>query len=171
MPPSDATSRDGEATRQRLLALIRDSPGVHKSALCDASSLAWGTVDYHLRLLVRAGQVTLARAGRQTKVFPGRLSEERERLLATLAREPTARIAGALKERPDQGLGALVDRLGLSPKVVRRHIVRLLEHGLLERAGRHRPLYRLRPGAVELLDAPEPGTAPVVVVPLDQGTR
>jgi predicted transcriptional regulator len=139
-------------TRERLFALIEREPGLHKTALCAATGLAWGTVDYHLRLLSRAGRVTMARVGRETRCFPGQLAPQHESLLATLTSGPSARIALALRHMPGQGVGALSERLGLSSKVVRRHLLLLVDRGLLERAGFHRPRYQLRPEAEPLLD-------------------
>lgn len=148
--PAEAPAPPG--TRDHLLALIEREPGLHKTALCEATGLAWGTVDYHLRLLSRAGRVTMARIGRETRCFPGQLAPPHESLLATLTSGPATRIALALRHMPGQGVGALSEQLGLSAKVVRRHLLRLLDHGLLERAGFHRPRYQLRPGAEPLLD-------------------
>jgi predicted transcriptional regulator len=140
-------------TREEILGLIERKPGLHKTALCEATGLAWGTVDYHLRLLSRAGRVTMARVGRETRCFPGQLPARHESLLATLTSAPAQRIALALRHMPGQGVGALSEQLGLSSKVVRRHLLRLLDHGLLERAGFHRPRYQLRPEAAPFLDA------------------
>jgi predicted transcriptional regulator len=138
-----------KSSRERLLDLIRSQPGLHKSALCQETGLAWGTVDYHLRLLRRGNLVSQHVDGRTTRVFPADL-RHRQSLLAALADEPAARIAAAVHQAP-QRAGALSDRLGLSPKVVRRHLARLLREGLLVREGDHRPLYRVADDAHGLL--------------------
>lgn len=152
MPVGVSQGEDGP-TRLRLLALIEHEPGLHKTALCEATGLAWGTVDYHLRLLSRSGRVTLARVGRETRCFPGQLPASHEALLVSLTSGPAQRIALALRHMPGQGVGALSEQLGLSAKVVRRHLLRLVDHGFLERAGVYRPRYQLRAGAMPRLDA------------------
>lgn len=148
-----ATMQGQLGTRDQILGLIEREPGLHKTALCDATGLAWGTVDYHLKLLARAGRVTLARIGRETRCFPGQLAPQNESLLATLTSGPAARIALALRHMPGQGVGALSEQLGLSSKVVRRHLLRLVDTGVLVRAGFHRPRYQVRPEAEPLLAA------------------
>lgn len=156
--------RGASASRDRLLALIHRQPGVHKSALCEATGLAWGTVDYHLRMLARGGLVSAQPAGRATRLFPALLLARQREQLAALAEPPASRIAALLRRSPGQGNQALSQRLDLSSKVVRRHLLRLVSEGLVEREGTRRPVYRLRAEAEPLLDglAPQgPAAAPL----------
>lgn len=151
------------SSRERLLALIRDRPGLHKSALCHETGLAWGTVDYHLRLLERGNLVSRHSVGRTTRLFPAGL-RERQSVLATLADHAAARILAAVREAP-QRMGSLSDHLGLSPKVVRRHVARLLHEGLLLRDGDHRPVYRAAEVAMDLADDGEDDLKALVALP------
>lgn len=152
MPGVPLSDPAAGASRARLLALIHRQPGVHKSALCEATGLAWGTVDYHLRLLARGGLVSAQPAGRATRFFPALLVAREREQMAALAEAPASRIAALLRRSPGQGNQALSERLDLSSKVVRRHLLRLVREGLVEREGTHRPVYRLRSEADALLD-------------------
>lgn len=133
-------------TRERLLALVRASPGLHKSALCAESGLAWGTVDYHLRVLARKGLVTTHQAGRETRCFPGDLAPRQTAQMAALADGTGSRIAFVLRHCPGQGVGELSQQLGLSSKVVRLRLLRMVEEGMVERVGTHRPRYSIGAG-------------------------
>ncbi len=142
----------GASTRDRILEAIRAQPGLHKSALCSLLGLAWGTVDYHLRVLVREGRIALWPAGRETRCFPGGLHARHRALLAALADARGSRIALLLRHVPGQGVGEIGERLGLSAKVVRRRLLRMVEDGMLEREGTHRPRYSFGSGAVGLFE-------------------
>lgn len=139
-------------TRDRLLHAIRASPGINKTALCATLGLAWGTVDYHLRRLSRDRQVALRPEGRETRCFPGGLEPHRKALLSALADGSGSRIAFVLRHCPGQGVGALSQQLGLSSKVVRRRLLRMVEDGMLERVGTHRPRYSLGSAVHGLLE-------------------
>jgi predicted transcriptional regulator len=139
-------------TRERLLDTIRSRPGINKSGLCTALGLAWGTVDYHLRVLVREGRVALRPEGRETRCFPGGLETGRRVVLAALADGSGSRIAFVLRHSPGQGVGELSQQLGLSSKVVRRRLLRMVEDGMLERVGKHRPRYSLGSQVHHLLE-------------------
>lgn len=155
------------SSRERLLDLIRRRPGLHKSALCAETGLAWGTVDYHLRLLERGNLVSRHCAGRTTRLFPSDLRQSQS-LLAALADHTSARILATLRKEP-QRMSALSDRLRLAPKVVRRHLVRLQRDGLLVRDGAHRPVYRVREAVDDVVDGLVDG--PDTASPLTATTR
>lgn len=141
------------STRDRLLALISSQPGIHKKALCDAAGVAWGTVDYHLGKLHRHGLIGVRKVGRTLHCFPGG-DAPASPAPTTLLVGHGPRIAEVLRQAPGQGLRGISDVLGLSPKVVRRHLVRMLEAGVAERHGRHRPIYRLHPDAQAAVESP-----------------
>lgn len=139
--------RDGDATRRRLLAIIRDRPGIHKAGLCEESGLAWGTVHYHLRVLERARTVVIDAGRREARIFPDGTPERHRAWLGALRNPDSPRILGELQDAPGQGVTDLSRRLGLSPKVVRRHLDRMHRRGLVERTDDRRPEYRPHPDA------------------------
>lgn len=170
--PVPPAPRGGSPSREQLLAAVHARPGINKSALCAALGLAWGTVDYHLRVLVRDGHVTLRPEGRETRCFPGGLQPSHKALLSALADGSGQRIAFVLRHCPGQGIGALSQRLGLSSKVVRRRLVRMLEAGMLQRVGTYRPRYSLGSGVDSLFEevvGQQPGEPGITLTERDPG--
>jgi DNA-binding transcriptional ArsR family regulator len=146
-PAHEATAVQGRAslspTRQRLLALVAAQPGINKSRLCAGLGVAWGTVAYHVHILATAGLVEVEAVGREVNLFPRGLSEGQRRLLKVL-REPTAlQVVEALGLVRETGLQDLSAQLGVSRKIVRRHLVQLLEAGLVQDKGTRRARYAL----------------------------
>lgn len=130
-------------TRQRLLALVAAHPGINKSRLCDGLGVAWGTVAYHVHILANAGLVDVEAVGREVNLFPRGLSESQRRLLKAL-REPAAlQVLEALGTVRETGLQELSTQLGVSRKVVRRHLAQLLEAGVIQDKGTRRARYAL----------------------------
>lgn len=134
---------DLSPTRQRLLALVAEQPGINKSRLCTRLGVAWGTVAYHVHILASAGLVDVESVGREVNLFPRGLAEGQRRLLKAL-RDPAAvqvvEALGAVREASLQGLST---QLGLSRKVVRRHLAQLLAAGLVQDKGTRRARYAL----------------------------
>ena len=158
-PPGTHRST-GARTRERLLAAIQGRPGLHKSALCAELGLAWGTVDYHLRVLARQGLVSIWPAGRETRCFPGGLHPRQKALLSALADGCGSRIALLLRHFPGRGIGEMSEQLGLSSKVVRRRLLRMVEDGMVQRTGTHRPRYSFGSGVVGLFEEVEGAARP-----------
>lgn len=156
---------DGRTSRDRLLQLIQHRPGLNKSALCAATGLAWGTVDYHLRMLARSGLVSSEVEGRVTRLFPAASNVRHQRLLLLLSEAPASRIASLLRQQPGLRNGSLSQSLALSPKVVRRHLRRLVREGLVLQQGMHRPEYRLMARAESLLAGLDDGGVALAGLP------
>ena len=130
-------------TRQRLLALVAAQPGINKSRLCAGLGVAWGTVAYHVHILATSGLIDVEAVGREVNLFPRGLSESQRRLLKAL-REPTAlQVVEALGLVRETGLQDLSAQLGVSRKVVRRHLAQLLQAGLVQDKGTRRARYAL----------------------------
>lgn len=150
--------RDGEATRKRILACARRNPGIHKSDLCEELGLAWGTVSHHLRILRQQGDLQLVREGRKLCLFPSGQDLDDLRWAALLRDEICSSLVRGLEKQPGARLADLADRLGVSRKVVRRHLDNLEEERIIQHRGEYQRRYELDHGAARRLglEVPEP---------------
>ena len=148
--------RDGKATRKALMATIRERPGIHKAALCEASGLAWGTVHYHLRVLERRKDIVIDSSLREARIFAAQVSPRQRAWIRVMSNPHGPRIMDELAPDRGQAVSELSERLGLSPKVVRTQLTRFHEEGLVEREGDHRPEYRATHDALQDLTPPPP---------------
>jgi predicted transcriptional regulator len=155
--PESPKSVDGSnaglpaSTRDALVDIIRARPGINKSGLCESSNLAWGTIHYHVELLRRQGRIQVVETGWESLHFVGLLAPHEMAWIAAL-REQQARL---VLERLDDGearrAGELAQAMGLSRKVIRRHLTVLGDAGIVEKRGYRQALYRLRTEARGLL--------------------
>lgn len=136
----------GTLTSQRLLDILRHSPGVPLCELAKRAELASGTLYYHLRRLRAAGHLQVVPAGRRRLAFlatgdePTRLAPR----LAQLRGKSARKTALIVLRRPGIRLADIAAETGLSRRAVAYHLRRLEELGLAstvrERAGtRARP--------------------------------
>ncbi len=142
--------RDGAATRNLICEQVRERPGIHKSELCRALDLAWGTVTYHLRLLEKRGQLRCIARGRQVNIFPAGVPELHMRWLSAL-REDIG-ILPALADGLEAKVGDLSSELGLPRRIIRRHLANLEEDGFISKEGPG----RIRLAGAVLPDLPLP---------------
>ena len=147
----DETGRDGESTRARLLAAIGARPGSNKKELAQALGIGWNTVRHHVRILERRRQVVVETRGWDHEVYLALVPPEHRAWLRALNDPGSGGIIRTLGAHGDSRLGALSASVGLSPKVVRRSLLRLLADGLVERVpAPGRPRYRSRGPPPEL---------------------
>lgn len=144
--------RDGEATRARIQAAVAASPGINVRQLCQGLDLAWSTVAYHLGVLRHRQAIQASKDGRDLHLFSGDVPQGVRAALRVLRDDDTERVLSAILETPNQGVYGLSTRLGLSHKVVRKHIGRLRDAGLVEKMGEYRPRYRSTRDALRFLD-------------------
>jgi DNA-binding transcriptional ArsR family regulator len=113
-PHAGATGRDGPRTRMRIMEAIRARPGITPTEVCRDLDLAWTTVHHHVRVLERTGAVLCQDRGRHLH-------------LKAVADDTEAQILERLNSTPSiQGLSR---DLGLSRKVVRRYLERMMNDG------------------------------------------
>jgi predicted transcriptional regulator len=134
--------------RERLLDLVRASPGI---ALADAARLAGlrrNTAVYHLSRLEKEGLVSSLRKGRARLYFaPGGLDQRAHAdALAALRHPVTLDIAQEVGEKPGLDQQSLCARFGIAPSLAHWHANRLVESGVVtaQRDGRR---VRYYPGA------------------------
>lgn len=129
--------------RQRLLNLVNTEPGINKTSLCGRLGVAWGTVAYHVEVLACAGLIEVKPEGREANLFPRGLADSRRRLLLALRAPDAQLVLGAVGAVRQSSLLELSRRIGLSRKVVRRHLAQLQAAGLVQDKGTRRPRYAL----------------------------
>jgi predicted transcriptional regulator len=118
--------------RKRILGLVEKSPGLSISDICEGTGRRWGTVKHHLHLLEAADLLKGVRRGRERNYFPPRTARgERERL-ALLRQDRASELAQAVLEEPGVVQRSLTRNLGVTRKVLRHHVERLKQAGLLE---------------------------------------
>lgn len=127
-------------SRERLLAAIRDTPGLPVTDLAARTGVPRNTATYHLRRLEREGLVTSSRSGRVRVWFvPGTGATRAEApAYAALRHQTTRAIAMEVAAAPGVDQQALCQRFGLAPSLAHWHADRLVECGLVrkERDGR-----------------------------------
>jgi DNA-binding transcriptional ArsR family regulator len=148
-----AVFRDGEGTRTRILEAVAGSPGINVRQLCQRLDLAWSTVAYHLGVLRHRQALHVTKAGRDLHLFCGDVPQGVRAALRVLRDDDAERVLEAVLETPNQGVYWLSTTLGLSHKVVRKHLGRLRDAGLVEKMGEYRPRYRSTLEAIRFLDS------------------
>jgi predicted transcriptional regulator len=128
-------------SRDRLLTVIRERPGLPVTDLADAAGVPRNTATYHLRRLEREGLAVSQRSGRVRVWFvPGGLARKDEAsAFAALRHDTTRAIAMEVAAQPGLDQQALCARFGLAPSLAHWHADRLVQSGLVrkERDGRH----------------------------------
>lgn len=142
--------RDGDSTRRRILALIEAAPGTSMSALGHRLMLSRATVRHHVAILAQEGLVHVHTGGWSTEVYRADVPPTHVPWLRALRDERTETVFSALVSRPGQGVYALSDQLGWSRKVVRKHLSRLMDEGMVRRLGTARPRYVPEPAPADL---------------------
>lgn len=130
---------------------VHDHPGIHKSELCRLLDLGWGTVSHHLHVLERGDLIWFEPDGRRVRVFPLAPCEHPLELL--LGNDVDAEIIRLLCERPGQVVEGLSAALGRSNDVIRTHLRRLHDAGLLDRINDRPQTYSPRAGVLPRLRA------------------
>lgn len=146
-----AWDRDGEKTRERMLEAILQDPGIHLAELGKRLGLSWSTVSYHARQLAKQGRIQVEKGFRERRLYGPQVPALHKPWLAALRDEDTTRVLHALLEAPAsvRQLGA---SLGLSHKVIRRHLATLEQSGLVHRRGDTRTLFEVSAADVALID-------------------
>jgi predicted transcriptional regulator len=145
-------------TRQRILAAIQADPGVHFGSLRRTMGISSGTLDYHLAILLRRGDVfDLHRDGYRcffTKGTKGFFLDAILAMKAAGARQITVALEGGAAMSATE----LGGKTGLALSTVSYHVQRMVRTGLLQEVitGRARTL-RLSALAWRILGRNGPG--------------
>jgi predicted ArsR family transcriptional regulator len=139
-----AAMRDGPRMRARIQAEVAATPGVSLNELAARLGVYWNTVHHHVKVLCRKGLLHVEDRGWRHELYPMATPPEHRAWLRALHDKDSSQVLAALLEEPGIGVYQLSDDLGLSRKVIRAHLARLMEDGLVDKVGHTRPRYRPR---------------------------
>ncbi|MEA3202526.1 MAG: Sugar-specific transcriptional regulator TrmB [Thermoplasmata archaeon] len=145
--------RDGPAMRARIQAQVAACPGISINELSARLGVYWNTVHHHVCVLQRKGLLHVEDRGWRHELYATATPPAHRPWLRALHDRDALQVLAALLEEPGLGVYQLSDELGLSRKVIRAQLARLLEDGLVDKVGHSRPRYRPRepPDEVGLL--------------------
>jgi predicted transcriptional regulator len=161
--------------RAQLMALIEAEPGVHMREVRRRLQLANGKALHHLRLLERSGHVTAVANGGVRSYYPKGATDYRTMAAAPVLRSGTARaLVHAVLRAPGRAEHELATELGISPRTLNYHVLRLRLHGLLDlqatgRTTTVRPTTLAREVVHWLAHAGSPAVTPAPSQPLSRG--
>lgn len=135
---------DAGSTRDRLVRIIQEEPGINKSGLCERSGLAWGTIHYHVRLLRRDGRIQVMETPWEALHFAAGLAPQEMAWTAALRESQRLELAESIGAAAGLRASELARRLGWSRKVIGRHLTVLGKAGVLEKRGQRQAVYSLR---------------------------
>lgn len=131
----------GERSRERLLGIIRQHRGVHKSELCRLAGYGWGNVGHHVDVLKDDGLVETETRGRLLWIFDAQVSGRDRDMIVAIRPSPARRIMQALGLQPKATIRSLSDELAVSKKVIRHHLSVLRRVDVVEQLEGHPPAY------------------------------
>lgn len=166
--------------RRRINEIIREEPGIKISQLCKEAQAGWGTVNYHLHVLKRAGLIVSRATGRDCLLFSSDYPAEDLPVTEALRRGRAERLAEAIAQKPGASQKELCAQVHMTRKIIRRYVGLLTDAGLVsERREAQYQRYYPNPLLVKHLRAAadgkpagpiEPGPAPPAEAP-DPATR
>ena len=144
----------GSPTREIALRIVAGEPGIPLTRLRARLGVSWGTLFYHLQILVARGRIRILRQGRRRLAFTSQpvVSEASIVAAGVLEGRTALRIARAIRAHPDARIHELAAATGETQRVVYYHVRRFLQAGVVTRSSptRHFGL-QLAPGVAELL--------------------
>ncbi|AUX10481.1 ArsR family transcriptional regulator [Halalkaliarchaeum desulfuricum] len=119
--------------RRRIAEYVRSNPGVHFSAIVRELDLATGQTQYHLRKLLRRGEVTAEERHGQTHYFDDGYDDWERAAITLLRRETDRAIVALVLEAESIAPDAIATRLDVARSTVEWHLDRLTEERVLEK--------------------------------------
>ena len=130
------------STRQSIFEFVRDAPGTHLRGIQQAMQLPLGTVEYHLRELVRLELVTEREDGIYRRYYvAGQLGGLDRELIGALRQEIPRRIVMHLLLNPGLNFGQVREAFDISGSTLHYHLKKLEKRGILARRREGRETY------------------------------
>lgn len=122
--------------RDRILATVAETPGVHFNELVRRANLATGQVQYHVYDLLDEGELSDENLYGRTHYFGGGegFTEEDRRRIAVLRRDTSRAVVVHLLEEGECRPGDVADELDIARSTLEWHLARLEEQGLVEKS-------------------------------------
>lgn len=120
--------------RERVYEHVEANPGVHFTAVREDLDIATGQTQYHLRKLVRAGDVVVEDVRGRTHYFDRSYDPWERRALAFARRETARALLAHLLDDGPLAAAELTDRLDVSRSTVAWHVSSLADAGVVEKS-------------------------------------
>jgi DNA-binding transcriptional ArsR family regulator len=124
------------STRDSILALITNEPGIHFREICRRLSRDIGVVQYHCHLLTRFNIVTSERDGRFTRFYlkSAHFDDNAKNILASWQRPVEQQILSTLVAEETQAgfMRGIMAKCGVTSQAVTWHLNRLKANGLIQ---------------------------------------
>jgi DNA-binding MarR family transcriptional regulator len=111
--------------RSDIRSIVSERPGATFTEIREAVGAATGTVQHHLRVLVRGGVLRRVRTGKYTRYYPAN-----SRVLALSPSEEA--VVNHLDREGPSTKAELANRLGMSRQLVHYHVERMEGKGLVQ---------------------------------------
>lgn len=120
--------------RERVLAMVRETPGIGPQAIADALGTGWGVTIYHLDKLEKAGLLASQRTGHHRCYFvPGAIPRDDQKTVALFRADTTRRVAQLVQQKPGLTQSQLANELGLSASAMSKQVAKLENAAMLRR--------------------------------------
>lgn len=120
--------------RRSIYEMVQTEPGLSVSEVMERRGTAWGQTVYHLERLTEAGLLDEEPDGRYRRFYPVGLDPGEREAVGLLREESPRRIVEHLVENPASIQKEIASAVGLASSTVSKHLRRLEERGLVERA-------------------------------------
>lgn len=120
-------------TRSRIRDCISQNPGIHFNDITRELDIATGQTQYHLRKLVRAGDLEKESIGGRTHYYLPAFTPWERQVIALLRRETSREIVLYLLRNDHAAPAAIADQLELARSTVEWHLSRLVEHDVVRK--------------------------------------
>ena len=140
-------------TRKKIYSVIKKFAGSHFRAIQRKSGLAVGSVQHHIRFLVKRGLVMEAKEGKNLVYFPREFKLEHTVLLSLLRQESIRKILLFILIKNKCNHEQIVAFVNLSPSTVSYHLKKLQAQNIItiQKQGR-KTFYQLSCDKKELIN-------------------
>ncbi len=140
-------SESTTSTRESILALIQDNPGIHFRDICRQLKKEIGVVQYHVYILQKFGHVTSTKDGRYTRYFvKAQQLDDVARVIISAWQRPVERsiIVTLLDDKNPASIKDMAFSCSVTTQAINWHVNRLKENHIL--TSTQDPLPMLGPG-------------------------
>jgi predicted transcriptional regulator len=130
-------------TRERIRKHVRASPGIHFNALVRNSEFAPGQIQYHLRRLLKAGELTDERLYGRTHYYPPEHDPWERRTLALVRRETAREVLAYLLANKGAKPASVAGKMDIARSTLEWQLDRLEEQGIVRKEKDDRNRVRL----------------------------
>jgi predicted transcriptional regulator len=119
-------------TRNRILDLIKESPGVHFREISRRLDVPMGVVEYHIHHLVRSDTIVAKKEGRYRRYYAeGKHGSKEKKALAYLRKEVPRNIIIHLMTHPGCRHRDIKEALRLTGSTLTFHLQKLVKDGVV----------------------------------------